>query len=345
MDSMKRTNLLLLIVLIGLGGFAFWYFKNKKNTNLSGYDFEFAVKDTSNIGKIFLADRNGKAVTLTRQNKSDWSVNNRYKARFDVLTNLLETIHRVDLKYRLPRNAVTNVVKDIATNAIKVEIYDRQNRLMKSYYVGGTNMDETGTHMMMDNANEPYVMHIPGFNGGLRVRYFTDEMDWRDRMVFTLTPEQIQSVSLEYPLQKIKSFKLQRTSPNDFSVDPLFNLTPRVATQPAKGLVESFLLGFKFLGAEGFENGFVPLDSLRSTVPFAIIKVKPMEGDTQTLILHPIVPRNADGSLILTDGKNISIEKYFGETPSGDVFLIQHLVFQKIFWAYNSFFSLNKTAN
>lgn len=347
---MKKTNLILLVLVVILGGTSIGYFYTKKNTNLRGFDFEFAVKDTANVYKIFLTDRSGKAVTLTRNNQTDWMLNGQYKARPDVVHNLLETIQRVELKYRLPRKAVENVVKDIATNAIKVEIYAKNNRLLKAYYVGGSNMDESGTHMMMDNANEPYVTHIPGFNGGLRVRYFTDEIDWRDRMIFTLTPEEIKAVSIEYPLQKSKSFKVTKASNvssknGDFIVEPLFNLTPRINTEPSKGLVESFLLGFKFLGAEGFENGFVRLDSLKSTVPFAIIKVETENGTPQSLSLHPIIPRNADGSLILDNGKSINIERYYGEGETGDVFLIQHLVFQKIFWAYPSFFAVKKVSN
>ncbi len=347
---MKNTNWILLVAVIVLGSTSIWYFNHKKNTNLSGYDFEFAIKDTANVYKIFLADRSGKTVTLFRKNPTDWTLNDKFKARPDVVHNLLETINRVELKYRLPRKAVDNVVKDIATNAIKIEIYDKNNQLLKSYYVGGSNMDESGTHMMMDNANEPYVTHIPGFNGGLRVRYFTDEIDWRDRMIFTLTPEEIKSVSIEYPLQKSKSFRVVK-SPNvlskngDFIVEPLFNLTPRINSEPSKGLVESFLLGFKFLGAEGFENGFVRLDSLKSTVPFAIIKVETQNGTSKSLSLHPIISRNADGSLIMDNGKSIQIEKYYGEVESGDVYLIQHLVFQKIFWAYPSFFGVKKVSN
>ena len=345
---MKRTNIILLLVVLILGGGAYWFLNNKQDTSLSGYDFDFAVKDTASVYKIFLADRNGKQVTLTRESKTEWKVNNKYKARADVMGNLLETINKVELMYRLPRNAVQNVVKDIASSGIKVEIYDKGNKKLKSYYVGGSNMDESGTHMMMEDANEPYVTHIPGINATLRVRYFTDEIDWRDRMIFTLSPEQIKSVSIEYPLQKIKSFKLTNDSRNA-QVEPLFPLTPRINMPPVKGLVESFLTGFKFLGAEGFENGFNKMDSLRATVPFAIIKVqkylsadRQAEGVVKSLKLHPIVPRNADGSLIIQNEGNVVVERYYVETETDDLYLIQHVVFQKIFWAYEGFFSLKK---
>lgn len=330
-------NIILLVVVLLLGGGTYWFLNTKKDTSLSGYDFNFAVKDTSQIYKIFLADRNGKQVTLTRKNAQEWQVGGRYKARHDVMQNLLQTINRVELMYRLPRNAVQNVVKDIAANGIKVEIYDKNNKKLKAYYVGGVNMDESGTNMMMEDSNEPYVTHIPSFNGALRVRYFTDELDWRDRMIFTLQPEDIKSVSIEYPLQKVKSFKLLNQS-HTYQIDPLFALTPRINSQPIKGLAESFLTGFKFLGAEGFENGYLNTDSLRATVPFVVISVENTEGVTKTLKLHPIVPRNADGSLIVQNEGHVVVERYYGEADGNDIYLIQHVVFEKVFWAYESFF-------
>lgn len=331
---MKKTNLILLALLAVLGTAAAWYFYTDKN---KGYDFEFAVQDTANIGKIFIADRNGNSVLLTRTSPSQWQVNGKYKARWDAIKNLLETVGKVELMYRLPRNAVPTVVKDIASNGIKVEIYSKNGKKLKSYYVGGVNMDETGTNMMMEDANEPYVVHIANFTGAVRVRYFIDEIDWRDRMIFTLTPEDIKSVSIEYPLQKSQSFKLFKEG-KDYKVEPFYNLTPRINAPPVKGLVESFLTGFRFLGAEGFENGFLKTDSLRSTVPFAIINVVDTEGGIKTLTLHQIVPRNADGSLIQSVEGKVQVEKYYAETEKGDLFLVQHQLFEKIFWGYPSFF-------
>lgn len=338
---MKNINIILLIAVLVLGGGAYWFLNNKNGTNLSGYDYDFAVKDTANVYKIFLADRTGKQVTLTREDAQNWKVNGKYKARHDVMQNLLQTIAKVELMYRLPRNAVENVVKDIASNGIKVEIYNKSNKKLKSYYVGGVNMDESGTNMMMEDANEPYVTHIPSFNGALRVRYFTDELDWRDRMIYTLQPEDIKSVSVEYPLQKIKSFKLLKDGKN-YQIEPLFSLTPRINQEPVKGLAESFLTGFKFLGAEGFENGYTNLDSLKATVPFVIMNVENTEGVSKILKLHPIVPRNADGSLIVQNEGHVVVEKYFGEADNNDIYLIQHVVFEKVFWAYESFFGGRK---
>jgi hypothetical protein len=339
MNLMKnKKNILLLVLALALGGATFGYFEYKRNTNLNGYDFEFAVKDTASIYKIFLADRKGGKVTLTRENASTWKLNGTYKARKDAIDNLLGTIARVELMYRLPRNAVGNVVKEIASEGRKIEIYDKNNRQLKAYYIGGADADGYGTNMMLDGSNEPYVTHIPSFVGNLRVRYFTDFLDWRDRYTFPdITPEDIQSVSVDYPLQKSKSFKLERDG-KDFKIEPVYAITPKIERPMTKGLVESYLLGFKKLGIEGFENGHPQTDSIKAALPFAIVNVKTLKGEDRTLKFHPIMPLSSGGAVLVSyDGKTV-IERYFLEDSNGDLDMVQHVVFEKIFWAYESFF-------
>jgi hypothetical protein len=334
---MKNKNLLLLLLLLLLGGATAWFYHKNKNTSLSGYDFELAVKDTANVYKIFLADADGNTVTLTRLNKKEWLLNNKYPTRPDAIQNLLATIANVELQYRLPRQAVKTAIENLASNKIKVEIYDKNNKRLKAYYVGGVTPDERGTYMILEGANEPYVMHIAGFIGALRVRYFTDSIEWRDRVIFRLTPEDIQSVSVEYPNQKAKSFKILKKS-NDFDVEPFYTIAVKNPNPPVKGLVEAYLTGFKSVAMEGFENGHPQLDSIKNTVPFCIINVADMKGNSKTLKLHPILSINQYGILGKTDKGEVIIEKYYAEADNGDLYLVQHLLFDKLFWAYQGFF-------
>jgi hypothetical protein len=334
----NKKNLLLLVLALALGGATLGYFQYKRNTSLNGYDFEFAVKDTASIHKIFLADRQGRKITLTRESKAEWKANGTFKARKDAVDNLLNTIARVDLMYRLPRNAVEHVVKDIASEGRKVEIYDKNNKKIKAYYVGGSDADGYGTNMMLEGSNEPYVTHIPSFVGNLRVRYFTEILDWRDRYLFTLSQDDIQTVSVDYPLQKSKSFKLDRDGKN-FNIEPFYDITPKISRPMTKGLVESYLLGFRKLGIEGFENGHPQTDSIKAALPFAIVTVKSVKGEERVLRFHPIVPKNSGGAVLVSyDGKTV-VERYYLEDSNGDIDMVQHLLFEKIFWAYESFFT------
>ena len=335
---MKKANLILISLLAVLGSASAWYFTTNQNTNLTGYDFEFAVQDTAAVYKIFLADRNGKKVTLTRLNNVDWQLDGKYKAQPNAVFNLLNTIKRVDLKYRLARNAVPNVVQDMAGEGIKVEIYNKNNDKLKVYYVGGSDADGYGTYMMLEGSNEPYCTHIPGFDGGLRPRYFTDTDDWRDRMIFTLKPEEIKTVSVDYPLQKANSFRLTNDG-NNSKVEPFYSTTPQLQRPPTKGLVESYLSNYKFLGIEGFENHNEKRDSVKTTAPFAYINLVTKKGDSTKLTLYALVPKNSHGDVIQNEKGQVTVERYLTESSTGDWVLLQHYVWEKVFWGYPSFYT------
>lgn len=337
--SMKKTNLILFAILAILGSIAAWYLVfNDKNSSLDGYDYEFGVKDTANIGKILIADRQGGTAILTRISSSEWQINGKYPTMRSPVQNLLDVIARLELMYRLPRNAVKTVVEDIATNSKLVQIFDKRGKIIRSYYVGGVDMDGRGTYAMMEGANEPYVTHIPNFDGSPAVRYFTEELDWRDRWVFRYRIEDIQEVSIDYPLQKGQSFKVKRDGAA-FNVEPLYPITPRSPNPVNQNLVEAFLLNFKGLGAEGFENDFPKKDSVKAVVPFAVISLTDKKGATKAIRFHPITKKEVDGSIAINnDTGEALIERYFGESSDGDFLLLQHHIYGGVFWAYAAFF-------
>ena len=339
---MKKTNLILCAILAVLGSVSAWYFGFKQqNTSLEGYDWHFAVADTANIGKIFIADRKGKTITLTRLSKFDWQLNDKYRAQMSGVNNVLDAISRVDLKYRLPRQAVRNALDDIVTNSVKVEIYHKNGEKLRSFYIGGVDMDGQGTYMMMENSNEPYVTHIPNFIGTLKPRFFTDELDWRDRWIYQFEPEDIKEISMDYPLQTSKSFKISREN-GTYKVYPLYSVTPRLPQTADKGLVEAFLTGFKALGAEGFETNYPKKDSVKAVTPFVIMSIKDKNDVVKSLRLHPIVTVDPQGTVQTNSLGTALIERYFAEVSDGDFLMVQHFVFEKTFWAYESFFRQRK---
>ena len=339
---MKKTNLILVALLAILGSVAAWYYATKNDdndTSLEGYDFNFAVKDTASIGKILIADRQGKTAILTRVSKNEWQINGKFKALTNSVDNLLDVIARIELMYRLPRNAVKPVLEDMASSSTLVKIFDKNDKIIRSYYVGGVDMDGAGTFLMMEGANEPYATHIPNFHGSPAVRYFTEELDWRDRWVFSNPIEDIQEVSVDYPLQKGQSFKVKREGIK-FNVEPFYPITPRAPMPVNVGLVEAFLIHFKALGAEGFENNYLKRDSVQAVTPFAIVSLTDRKGKTKTVSFHPIVKKSSDGEPIknATTGE-VLIERYFAETSEGDFLIVQDGIFSKVFWAYIGFFS------
>lgn len=336
---MKKTLIMFVLFLaLGIGTFAFLNQQTEEITTVAGNDRAFAVEDPNDIHKIFIADRNGKETTIER-NGEEWKVNGKYKARDNAMKNLMNVLTKVQIKNIPPNAAIPSVVKTLAGHGIKVEIYNKANDRIRTYYVGGMTNTEKGTYMIVEGSEQPYVMHIPSMEGGLRVRFTMTEDEWRDRVVFNTLPEDVDFVSIEYPKQKSKSFKLKRNG-GDFEITPFYELTKEITKPYKNGSGESFLIGMQNIQAEAFQNLYPSRDSISQLLPFCIMTIKDKKGETEEFRFHPIRTLDAGGNPITDDQvfEDTSIERYHLNCSSGDFMLVQHRLFGKVFWSYDSFF-------
>lgn len=329
---MNRTLLLAVLFLV-LGATAWYVLSNKKQQTSSrvSWDMDFGIKNQEDIGKIFIADREGRTATLERTTKG-WMYNDQYPARPSVMQTLLETVTKLNVLNIPPDGAVSNMVKEMAAVGIKVEIYDRGGKKIKTYYVGGVTNDERGTIMMMEGSERPYVMHIPGFVGQLRARYLLNTDDWRDKAIFSEKPEEIQMVSVEYPQRKSESFRLEKTGEASYEVKPFFNTTTAMKTPARKGVAEAYLVQFEKLVAEAFETENPLRDSVKALVPFALVTLKKSDGEEKLVRFWPVEveTRNDNGQSF--------VSRYFTDVNDQDFMLTQDRVFGGLFRGYSFFF-------
>jgi hypothetical protein len=328
----QRTTLLGILFLL-LGGITLWLVmgRGEQKTTYDASDRQFAVEDASSIQKIFLADRRGNTTTLEREG-DHWIYNGKSRANPNIMSNLLQVITNVELQY-IPSSAATEpLVEDLATNGIKVEIYGRNDNLLKAYYVGGVTPDERGTFMIMEGAEQPYVTHIPQMVGGLRVRYALQGDEWRDKALFRLNPENITYVSIEYPKQRNKSFILEKEG-GKYTVRPFFEITPGEKQEIPESRALQYLVGYREVYAEAFENENPLRDDFRQRIPFAIMTVRRSNGKETKLRVHPAKDRSAE----LAD-LNVRIERFLAEVEPGDDFmLLQERNIGQLMWAYKTF--------
>lgn len=330
---MRRTWLLLLLfAALGAGAYYATQFKKKSAVGSTvEWDMDFAVKDTSSIHKVFLADRNGRTVLLERT-PSGWMYNQQFPARETAIQVLLETLGKVKVYYIPPEAAEPTMIKSLAAEGIKVEVYGKDpQKPLKVYYVGGVTADERGTFMMMDGAERPYVVHLPAFTGQVRVRYMLGDDNWRDRGIFKEKPEEIQSISVEYPQKKSGSFRLEKLAEAKYEVKPFFSTTPENKSLRRKGVAEGYLLQFENCTAEAFETENPFRDSVSALVPFAIVTLKKADGSEKQVRFWP--------TKIDYDGQaRPYVNRYFAEVNRKDFMLVQHRVFEQIFKEYDFFF-------
>lgn len=331
---MNKNTILLLLAFVGMGG-ATYYFLNNKNdkSTITATDKDFRVEEKE-IYKIFFADRENHRITLTRDGHSKrFILNGKYTANEGVLKHTMEVLTQIAVRYVPPRAAIENAAKDLAVNGIKVELYGQNDVPLRTFYIGGTTNDGHGTYFIMEGSEQPYVMHLPGFVGEIRPRFSLDEETWRDKTVFEYAPENIKTVSVEYPQQKASSFKISKETFN-YSVLPFYDAMPRSNKSLRKGSVQSYLTNFERVIAEGIDNKNEARDSLSRTVPFAIISLTTEKNEQKMVRIFPILDKDEYGRPI--QGKKP--DRYFAESKEGDFFLVQDNVFRKLFYDYKAFF-------
>ena len=335
---MKKT-IILLVIFVVLGSGTAWYLtsgkKNEKTTYKKTAEMDFAV-DANEVYKIFINDRKGNKSLLTR-NGDHWLIDNKHKVRPSAIAMLLNAMSRLEVKYRPPKTAYENIINDFATIGIEVEAYNKNGDLIKNYYVGNGDHDGTGTYMIMADSDEPFAMSLPGFKGSLRPRYFLVGEDWRDRAVFSEKAEDIQSVTVEYPKQRNKSFRLERVGDKDYTIEPFYEGIPLITRDYAKGKAEKYLSNFESLVAEAFQNDNEKRDSISALVPFCHITVTKKDGEVKSVRFFPYTRVDKYGNPI-PEPAGYPVFRMNADCSWGDFMLVQQNVFKDVFWSYESFF-------
>lgn len=324
-----KNNKSVIIVFIFLAGVAAYLYFSQNSGTIKKELSDFAVEDTASITKIFLVDNEKKSVLLERVNNENWTLNGKYEARQDAINVLLTTIKRVAVKTPVQKSAFENIVKQIASKHVKIEIYQNGEEPSKSYYVGHANPEHNGTYMLLENSSVPFLMHIEGFRGFLTPRYFTNENEWRNTAVFNYNFGEISSIKLEYPAKPENSFLITDLGNNKFSLKSLAN-NLEISDFDSNSLMQYVAL-FQKINFEGFEEtkteGFK--DSIIRTTPFQKFSITNKNGTIKNLktFLKPVPEGSTDleGNPIKYD-----IERFYGLVDEKDFVVLQYYVFDPL---------------
>ena len=155
---MKKNNRLSIIVtalLVILAGVLIW--NNRYLSTVRGEAADFQVWDTASVTKFYLADRDDHESLLERQDDNTWRLNGTYKAHSKQVQALLSTLYKVRIKMPVSLASHDNIVKQLAVNSTKVEVYQIVPRInlfnriklfphekrTKVFYVGDATKDSS----------------------------------------------------------------------------------------------------------------------------------------------------------------------------------------------------------
>ncbi|MDZ4845810.1 MAG: DUF4340 domain-containing protein [Chitinophagales bacterium] len=339
-----KKNLLYLLALAVVAAVVFFILNQKKEEIKISSDQEFAVEDVAVVERIVLSNKNAKADL--RREADHWKINGKYKVMQPKMDVLLETLKKIRVEYPVSKAATKNAANELAAKSVRVELYHKdEDKPFKVYYVGGATQDSKGTFMRMELNGAPaekiYVMHIPGFTGLLDVRYFTEEIEWRDTGIFDYEMDDIAQVSVQYPMQQQFSFNLVAVNADSFIITQPANYTSAVSDKIYKEGVVKYLSSFDFLNAEMYDNGNPKKDSITNEMPYATVMATDRNGNSKQMTVFYMPLNKRSKSQFDREGKHLpyDIDKFYAViNDEKDFVIIQNFVFGKIFRKHSDFY-------
>jgi len=341
---MKRNRLLIILtVLVVIIGVLFLI--NRKYTTLDNAESGFAIEDTASITKIFLVDMNNRSVQLSKEGPGVWMLNDEFLAQNFNVTMLLKTMKDLTVRYPVPKAARDNVIRRLATIAIKVEIYQSAHRinlfdklklfpyekLAHIYYVGDATQDNMGTYMQIEGAEQPYVVFLPSLRGFVYPRYSTDEDDWRDQTIFRTPLQDFASVKMEFIEEPQESFLVE--------ADKLGNISMKMLSDNMKVGYDTlrmlqFVTAFKDIRYESVLNNKLEqsyIDSIAAGPVAHVITLREQDGDEFVVKTYR---KGGFGELFDEDGTAMvpfDLDRLYAFiNDERDFVLIQYFVFDKV---------------
>lgn len=321
-------KLIVFFFLILAGWVIFTLYRQRQEPDLAE-EYRYAIDNAADVVQIKINYRLMDPDIVLEKEKGAWRLNGKYKVRPDAIDNLLNAIEHLELQYIPTAAARTNMMRDLASTGTKVELLDAQNQLLKSYFIGGNTPDESGSYIIMAGSNSPAIATISGFTGSIRPYFIMPEIEWRDRTVFSEPYDNISEIVVEYPGRESSSFVI-REQDGAFRAYPLSDNIDVSHRSPRAGALEAYLLHYKKISAEAIIEDPALLANLSRKTPFSQITIRRKDASEYRTAFYPLALDNEDSRPL--------VERYHLIDNQGNLYLVQHLLFGKLFVDLENFF-------
>jgi len=341
---MKKNNRITIIIaalLVVIAGVLIW--NNRYLSTLEGEASDFQVWDTASVTKIYLADRRENESLLERQEQG-WTLNGIYKAHPKQVQYLLTTLYKIRIKMPVSVASHDNIVKQLAAQSTKVEIYQNVPRInlfdkiklfyhekrTKVFYVGDATMDSSGTFMLKEGADKAYIVYIPSFRGFISTRFTANPDDWRDHTIFNENLADIQSVEIDFNEDPEGSFRIDNIGKHQYK---LTRLSDNQVLPYDTLKVINFMSSFSNLRFEALFTNTLPqerIDSITSSPYVHNVVLTGKDGKTQDMKTFKKLVLNGVTDMGGEYG-DVDHDRMYALIDGGkDFVLIQNYVFDKV---------------
>jgi len=198
----------------------------------------FAVTDTAVITTIKIGD--GKNIILLDRSGGSWKVNQLFNAKPIAMKALLSLLMRFEVNAPVSNSMKPAVLKSFKKEAITIMV-ESSGKLIRAYRITENDSLKVGSFMMLKDDNDPYLVHVAGYNGRLSKLFPCDMQFWRDKVIFRYRPQDVLSIQVDYPAKPQASFTYQFLGPNDIEIK---STKEKSAIKISKDVARIYLMNF-----------------------------------------------------------------------------------------------------
>ncbi|MDR2980262.1 MAG: hypothetical protein LBV02_07480 [Bacteroidales bacterium] len=272
----------------------------------------FAIKDSSLVTKIFIADMAGNSVLLSRS-AGGWLVNDSMTAMVQKMESLLSVMMNLTIREPVVKTAQTTINSALAVGGIKVEVYEiapkfklfgvkfgEKERLVKTYYMGPATEDNMSNFAVLEGLDIPYVVHVPGFRGFVTPQYSQFPLDWVSHSVFDTKITRIQELTSQDLENPAESYRIVKSGPRSFD---LFNArNEKIMSYDTLKLID-MLSEYRNKNFESVESSLQPAqqDSVLRHHLFKIIILTDVDGKSTEMKLYHFLNYKEEVEMAIPD--------------------------------------------
>ncbi|MBP6456668.1 MAG: hypothetical protein KA275_08065 [Chitinophagaceae bacterium] len=314
-----KKNAVYIFLLLGLSVLCYFLFFSKEKEVFSKDEANFTVKNIDEVTKITLSDLINGTLNLVKKNNV-WFVNDSTLARQEFVELLLDALKKQQPKNPVPKQQHDNVIKLMATQSTKVEVFKGAEKTNQFYVCQQSGLNNA-TYMLNIKANgknaaRPFIVDYENVNMYLGVRYVTSFDSWRSTAILYSKPENIVEIAMTYPDSPQNNYIIKTT--------PEFEIVGVDKKLLNKKRVKTYLDFFEKHGVMGFENNFNYKKEIENgkVLPFASISLKTKNTFDQKIDLYFTPISQGTKSAIKYKGKDYDAERFLGYTQNKDLVFI-----------------------
>jgi len=206
---MNKKNVALFLIAVALVA-VFFGVKTSQKINATP---DFSVQDTSKIQRINLICCK-EQIHLVKT-PDGWTIDGKEKANEIAMRQMLDVLKLMQTKTAVP-SSVELQVREMLLNSTRVEVYDKDGKLIEGFFIGKTTADGNTNYIMKLDEMIPYLVYIPSVKKDLSQYFVPDIKRWRSLQILSLAPGKINKVCITYKDKPKESFCLSKTDEGYF---------------------------------------------------------------------------------------------------------------------------------